>query len=69
MWEVHNGYERGSKLQKYLTSGPLIGNYVLVALSEISDILADTEKLEKSYGIRIDRKPVVGPISLCTLCR
>lgn len=61
-WEVHNGYEKSSKLQKYLTSGPTVGNYVLVALSEISDILADTEKLEKSYGIQIEQRPAVGGI-------
>ena len=59
-WEInHSGHERESKLQKYLMSGPAVGKYVLVTLSAISDILADTEKLEKSYGIKIEQKPPV----------
>ena len=35
-----------------------------MTLSEISDILADTGRLEKSYGIRIEQKPVVSRTSL-----
>ena len=59
-WEIYNGYARDSRLQKYLTSGPLVGNHVLVTLVAISNILANTEKLEKSYGIKIKHRPAVG---------
>ncbi len=34
-----------------------------MALLEISDIVADTEKLQKSYDIKIKQKPAVGHAS------
>lgn len=62
VWEVPSeaaNLKTDTKLQKWIDKNPDLGRGVYDALSAISNIFADTAKLESKYGIVLKRKKPV----------